>query len=112
MKKSNVRLKKTIIYLLICSFVLISYPLTVSASNFSDVPNDYWAKEYIDFVVERGIMSGTTDTTFSPSTNINRGQFALCLSKCLGIILENNINTGFSDVPTNKYYAGAVKWAA
>ena len=57
-------------------------------------------------------MSGTTDTTFSPSTNINWGQFALCLSKCLGIILENNINTGFSDVPTNKYYAGAVKWAA
>lgn len=111
MKKLKNRIKKTLIYLLICSFVLISYPLMVSASSFSDVPNDYWAKEYIDFVVERGIMSGTTDTTFSPSTNINRGQFALCLSKCLGIILENNINTGFSDVPTNKYYAGAVKWA-
>lgn len=56
-------------------------------------------------------MSGTSETTFSPSTDINRGQFALCLSKCLGIILDNNISTGFTDVPTNKYYAGAVKWA-
>ncbi len=61
--------------------------------------------------MSRGIMSGTSDTTFSPSTAITRAQFLLSLSKCLGIILDNYVNTGFTDVPVNKYYTGAVKWA-
>lgn len=56
-------------------------------------------------------MSGTSTTTFSPSADITRAQFLLSLSKCLGIILDNSVTTGFTDVPANKYYTGAVKWA-
>lgn len=111
MKKTvKSRFKKSIVFIVLCSLLLSCYPIAVSAASFTDI-DGHWAEEYIEDVVSRGIMSGTSDTTFSPSADITRAQFLLSLSKCLGIILDNSVSTGFTDVPANKYYTGAVKWA-
>ena len=33
----------------------------------SDVPMDHWGVEGIDFVMEKGLMNGTSATTFAPA---------------------------------------------
>lgn len=111
MKKTiKCRIKKSVLYIILCSLLLSVFPIFGNASSFTDI-DGHWAETYIEDVVSRGIMSGTSATTFSPSATISRGQFVVALSKCLGIVLDNYVNAGFTDVAVNKYYTGAVKWA-
>ncbi|EHQ90652.1 S-layer homology domain-containing protein [Desulfosporosinus youngiae] len=51
----------------------------VSAA-FTDIAG-HWAKEDIEFVVSRGLFSGTSNTTFSPNTAITRGMFVTALGR-------------------------------
>lgn len=60
-------------------------------SDVTDIPKD--ARQYVYYVSESGIMSGMGDGTFSPKTEVNRGQIAVMLSKCY-----DKINYSFESV--------------
>ncbi len=49
--------------------------------SFTDVADDFWARPYIETVVNRKIMSGFPDGTFKPNNPINRAEFAALLKK-------------------------------
>lgn len=76
---------------------------------FSDV-HDHWAKSAIDFVVERGLFQGTSETTFSPNGNMTRSMVVTVLHR-----LENTPSVSaanlFADVPSGVWYTDAVVWA-
>lgn len=76
---------------------------------FTDI-KDMWAEPYITALQERGIVSGTSDTTFSPEDTIRRGDFMLMLYNAAGKP-ETTADSGFTDVPADAYYAPAVTWA-
>ncbi len=48
-------------------------------SDVSDIPKE--ARQYVYYVTQNGIMSGTGDGKFSPNTKVQRGQIAVMLSK-------------------------------
>ena len=51
---------------------------------FTDIQN-HWAADNILFVVSRGLLSGISDTTFSPGTGMTRGMFVTALGRLAGI---------------------------
>lgn len=52
---------------------------------FSDVVENHWAKDAINTMVEKGIISGYTDGTFKPSRNISKIESLILLSKIAGV---------------------------
>ncbi len=47
-----------------------------SGSGFSDVPEDYWAKDYIEYFTERKIVAGYEDGSFKPDEPVTRAAVA------------------------------------
>lgn len=91
--------------------IIPMFCVPTNAVIYSDTQN-HWAKDYIDYVTDKGIMVGTGTNIFSPSDDIKRGAFALVLANTLGRRAVNNVgNTGITDVESGKYYTGAAMWA-
>jgi hypothetical protein len=72
---------------------------TVSTSRFSDVPRDFWAYPYIEYLATHGIISGYADNTFRPNNNITRGQVAKMITLAKGWTPLNPPTPTFIDVP-------------
>ncbi len=53
---------------------------TVSAKNFSDVPNNHWAYDYVSALVKKGVVNGYEDGTFKPTKNVTRAEWAKMLT--------------------------------
>lgn len=85
--------------------------VTDSYKYFTDVPKNAWYKPYVDYAVNKGIFSGTSENTFSPNADMTRAQFVRVLANLTGAKLNDNVQTGFSDTPSGKWFTGAVKWA-
>ena len=81
--------------------------------TFADVKSNAWYKQFVDYSVAYGIFSGTSNTTFSPQTNITRAQFVQVLANLEGIdTSKSNVSSGFSDVPSGKWFTAAIRWAS
>ena len=78
---------------------------------FTDV-NNHWAKDNMLFVVSRGLLSGTSATTFSPDTGMTRGMFVTALGRLAGVDPTDYQASRFTDVKEDAYYAPYVNWAA
>ena len=82
-------------------------------ADFVDVPADAWYAEAVQYVYENGMMSGTSETTFSPDLTTTRGMIVTILYRLEGTPDLSNENLGYpyADVDANAYYADAVYWA-
>ena len=81
------------------------------APAFTDIHN-HWAADNILFAASRGLLSGTSDTTFSPDTGMTRGMFVTALGRLAGINPDSYKTGKFTDVKADAYYAPYVNWAA
>ena len=81
------------------------------APAFTDIHN-HWAADNILFAASRGLLSGTSDTTFSPGTGMTRGMFVTALGRLAGINPDSYQTWKFTDVKADAYYAPYVNWAA
>ncbi|HHV99777.1 MAG TPA: S-layer homology domain-containing protein, partial [Clostridiaceae bacterium] len=68
--------------------------------------NYAWAKKEIEVMASKGIINGTSATTFNPSADITRADFIVLLARALG--LDAEIDDNFSDVNPDAYYAKQV----
>ena len=80
------------------------------APNFSDI-GSHWAKDDIQFVVNRGLFSGTSKTTFSPNTAMTRGMFVTTLGRLTNADVTTCKQLSFTDVKRDAYYMGYIEWA-
>jgi hypothetical protein len=87
----------------------IGYKQTNTA--FTDIAA-HWAKEDIEFVVSRGLFSGTSNTTFSPNTAMTRGMFVTALGRLANADVSGYTKSSFSDVKDDAYYMGYIEWAS
>lgn len=86
---------------------VISMPETEGSLYFKDVTTTYsWAASYIDYLFEKGIVNGTGNNNYSPSSNVTRGDFMLMLYRALK--LSGTDRGNFSDVPKDSYYYRAI----
>lgn len=77
--------------------------------SFADVTEWDWFHSAVHYVYENGMMSGTSDTTFSPDMDTSRGMVVTVLHRLEGTPEAGA--AGFSDVPQGEYYTKAVDWA-
>ena len=83
-----------------------------SAERFTDIESGKWYKEAVDYVVSHELFSGMSDTKFEPNTSMTRAMFVSVLARVDGAVTSKKTKTKFSDVPSGKWYTGAVKWAS
>lgn len=77
---------------------------TALAASFTDVSSNY--KVAVDYLVEKGITEGISDTKFGTDAPIKRGDAAIFIAKALKLDTVNAPNQDFTDV--NSRVAGAV----
>ncbi|MBD2129682.1 S-layer homology domain-containing protein [Microcoleus sp. ZQ-A2] len=86
-------------------------PIFAQTVNFSDVPSDYWAREFITELTKMDIIEGFPDGTFHPDGPVTRAQFAAMLRRANADFWEKpNINkiVTFTDVSTSYWAANAI----
>jgi len=81
------------------------------ADSFEDLEGYDWAKDSIDALVKKGIISGTSSNTFEPGRNITRAEFAKLIVTAFGIG-EGDDSSDYSDVNSSDWYYQFVKAAA
>lgn len=79
---------------------------------FKDLPvNDSdWKYTNVKGVYYQGVMTGTTDTTFSPNAPLTRAMLAQIVYSMVNKPSVDYVQY-FSDVPNNKWYSKAITWA-
>jgi len=78
---------------------------------FTDVKATDWFYNAVKYVYENGLMSGTSETTFSPAATTSRGMITSILWRMEGRPYAENA-LPFTDVKADAYYAEAIAWAA
>ena len=91
-------LKKTSLIIISTALILTS---TVFAKSFRDT-RGHWAESSVDFITEKGVMSGYEDNTFRPNENMTRVEFYATVNSLLGI--DKTYTVTFSDVNTSDWY--------
>ncbi|MCC3372596.1 endo-1,4-beta-xylanase [Cohnella sp. REN36] len=88
-----------------------AYAVAFATKTFGDLKTVPWAQEAIELMASRGIVKGTSDTTFSPSAPIRRADFLALLVRALELKGTNGSGDMFADVKTTDYYYDEVKTA-
>ena len=96
--------------------VLLSFgTMTVGANNISqiigdgnvvvfvDVPDDYWARDQINYFAQQGIVDGYGDGTFNPEGGVTREEFCKLLVNTFKAPLEAPSSPSFADVEANRW---------
>ena len=78
-----------------------SIELVQKTVNFTDVPDQHWAKAPITYVAARGLLIGVEDTLFAPSMQTSRAMIWSILARLEGVQLEE----------TTPWYASSQAWA-
>ena len=78
---------------------------------FVDVAESDWFFQAVKYVFERGIMVGTSDTTFEPQSSVTRGQVVQMLYNLEGQPTVTG-EDGFTDVQSKDWWYNAVVWAS
>ena len=81
-------------------------------TNFDDLDNVPWAKDSIEKLANKGIVSGKEDRKFFPNDIIKREEFIKIAVSAFGLE-DDSAQTSFADVPAGswvfKYVAAGVK---
>ena len=80
---------------------------------FTDVAADAWYAEAVSYAVEKGLMTGTSSTTFSPEMTFTRSMMAQILYnlECKPSLDNEILGYPYADVAGDTWYADAVYWA-
>lgn len=94
----------------VCIFLVALMSIQAFAvTSFSDVKPGSWYASYVDYVVEKGLMSGTSEKSFAPDKQVTRAEICQILYAMAGkpSVVEE---TYFEDL-TQNWYKKAVIWA-
>lgn len=76
---------------------------------YTDVPSGSWYYDAAKYLHDNGIMTGTSDSAFSPNMTMTRAQIVTMLWRMAGE--PESVGASFYDVPADAWYAKAVAWA-
>ncbi len=74
---------------------------------FTDVPSNHYASGYVATGVEKGLISGTSATTFSPNDPVTRAQMAVFLQRAFNLN-ETRPDVMYKDVNQKTFGATAI----
>ncbi|QGQ99931.1 hypothetical protein EHS13_02800 [Paenibacillus psychroresistens] len=85
------------------------YSIVWHPLEFKDV-TQHWAKDAVNDMGSRMVISGIGNDMFNPDQDITRAEFAAIMVRGLGLKLENG-SSPFADVKTTDWYSSAVQTA-
>ena len=83
---------------------------TCPVAAFTDVDPGAWYHDGIHYALENGMMAGYGNGLFGTNDSITRGQIVTILWRLEGSPVVNYL-MNFEDVPAEKYYTEAIRWA-
>ncbi len=105
-------MRKRILFMALALAMMVSvlpFSAHAVAVDFSDVPDNAWYKDAVDYVAENELFSGNGDGTFSPKGSMTRAMFVTVLTKIADADVSRASDAGFDDVP-NTWYTDCVNW--
>ena len=105
------RVRRYFCILLVLAMMLALVPAALAADPFEDVQGSDFFYDAVRWAVDRGIVAGTSDTTFSPDEICTRAQVVAFLWRAKGKPEPKEKNSSFLDVEAGSYYEKAVAWA-
>ncbi|EMS71565.1 S-layer homology domain-containing protein [Ruminiclostridium cellobioparum] len=91
-------------------FSLYGIGYTAPSAKFTDITT-HPAKDSIDYVVGRGLLSGTTDTTFAPDTAMTRAMLVTALGRLVNVDTKIYTSNSFTDVKADSAFGPYIEWA-
>lgn len=76
---------------------------------FTDINESTWCHDAVQFVYDKGLMNGTTTTTFEPGKTLNRGMWVTMLYRMAGSPAVTG-TSNFFDVDENTWCLDAILW--
>lgn len=86
------------------------YTVVKSSKTFGDTTG-HWAQSAIELLASKLVITGTSNTAFSPAQSITRAEFAALITRSLGLAPAAS-GTSFKDVSAGAWYTEAVQTAA
>ncbi len=109
---------KKFLALVLALMMVVSVMITVSATTFTDadkIGEDY--EDAVDVLTTIGVLHGTSDTTFSPTSEITRAEMAAIVYRIMtGDVKDENVkqlsgyDNDFTDVPKDAWYEPYVSY--
>lgn len=96
------------------SLLNLSYNVyAVQSASFTDVNPGDWYYQYVTFARSKGFVTGYSDGSFHPNSNITRAEAISMIMQISGIIDYDTFGSeaNFSDVSGNDWFASAVNVA-
>lgn len=84
-------------------------PVEPPKPSFSDVAEDAWYREAVDYVAGQGLMTGTSSGVFSPKKTTSRAMALTVLYRMAGEPAP--LGGAFADVPEGSWYHAPAAWA-
>lgn len=109
-RNSMKNLKKLGVALVVSLCVCMLVSFAVNAAGFSDTEK-HWAKEYIEFGVEKGYISGYEDGTFKPDKTVSRAEFSKMINNAIKLTAVGTAKADFTDVASKDWFFNEVKKA-
>ncbi len=78
------------------------------ARSFDDVPDNYWAKPYIDALSSREIIAGFQDGNYRPDMPVTRAQIATIVANTFNLTADQEA-LAFSDVNSDYWAQEAIE---
>ena len=104
------RMKRKLLTLVCVCGLTLSLAAGASAAEFTDVRSGAWYEKQVQAVAEKGIMTGTTATTFAPDAYVTRATVLTVLWRMEGSPEPSGIE-GFPDVKEGSWCDKAARWA-
>ncbi|MBD3919469.1 carbohydrate-binding domain-containing protein [Paenibacillus sp. PR3] len=86
------------------------YSFTIGGLPFTDINPTDSAYAAVKTLYDKGILTGTSSTTFSPSASVTRAAAVTALGRLLGV--DQADTSTFQDVKQGSWYSGYVGWAS
>lgn len=81
------------------------------SERFSDIPAGAWYESAVSYALEKGLVTGTSEKTFSPDGTMTRAMLVTMLWRMDGKPAASGASS-FNDVKGGQWYSEAVSWAA
>lgn len=102
-KRDFVRKQLSLALAAILTVSTMILPAGAAGSRFTDVPEGHWAFESVEYAVDKGYFSGTSEDTFSPDTTMTRAMLWTVLAR-----MDDYTGTAGPDDP---WYQNGRDWA-
>jgi hypothetical protein len=92
---------------------IVSIAPAMAQTTFPDVPQNYWARPFIESLTARNIIAGYPDGTFRPEQAVRRDEFSALVRRAFDAEQVRNIPDAstFNDVPEGYWANPAIQEA-